>query len=43
MKAILATGVFGTIVIAVLTETMNLVLTFSALQHAASYNSWMAL
>lgn len=43
MKAILATGVFGTIAIAVMTEAMNVVLTFSALHHAASYNTWMAL
>ncbi len=43
MKAILATGVLGAIAIAVMTEVMNVVVTFSALQHAASYNSWMAM
>ncbi len=43
MRAVLATGVFGAIAIAVMTEVMNVVVTFSALQHAASYNSWMAL
>ncbi len=43
MKAILATGVFGAIAIAVMTEVMSLAVTFSALQHAATYNSWMAL
>ncbi len=43
MKAILATGVLGAVAIAVMTEVMNVVVTFSALQHAASYNSWMAM
>jgi len=43
MRAVIATGVFGTIVIALLTEIMNVVMTFSALQHVASYNAWMAM
>lgn len=43
MKAILATGVFGAIAIALCTEVMNIAVTFSAMQHAASYNSWMAI
>ncbi|WP_363350797.1 hypothetical protein [Methylocystis echinoides] len=43
MKAILATGLFGAVAIAVMTEVMNVVVTFTALQHAASYNSWMSM
>lgn len=43
MKAIFATSVFGAIAIAFMTEVMNVVVTFSALEHAASYNSWMSL
>ena len=41
MRAILATGVFGAIVIAVMTEVMNVVMTFSALEQVAAYNAWM--
>lgn len=43
MKALLATGIFGAIAIVVLTEIMSIAVTASAMQHAASYNSWMAL
>lgn len=43
MKAVFATGVFGAIAIALMTEVMNVIVTTSALQHAASYNSWMAM
>lgn len=43
MKTILAGGVFGTIAIALLTEVMNIALTFSAMEHAATYNAWMSM
>lgn len=43
MKAIIATGLLGAIAIAVMTELMSVVVTFSAMQHVASYNSWMAM
>jgi hypothetical protein len=43
MKAVFATGVVGALAIAVFTEIMNVVVTFSVLHHAASYNSWMAM
>jgi hypothetical protein len=43
MKAVFATGVVGAIAIALFTEVMNIVVTFSFLHHAASYNSWMAM
>jgi hypothetical protein len=43
MRAILATSVFTAIVIALFTEVMNVVVTASAMQHVASYNSWMAM
>ena len=43
MKTVVATGVFGAVAIAVMTEIMSVVMTFSAMQHVASYNSWMAM
>ncbi|WP_016921053.1 hypothetical protein [Methylocystis parvus] len=43
MKAVFATGVLGAIAIALFTEIMNVVVTASAMQHVASYNSWMTL
>jgi hypothetical protein len=43
MKAVLATGVFGAVAIALLAEVMNIIVAAGAMQHVASYNSWMAL
>jgi hypothetical protein len=43
MKALLATGLFGALAIAVMTEVISVAVTAGALQHAATYNSWMAL
>ncbi|WP_424360693.1 hypothetical protein [Methylocystis parvus] len=43
MRAILATSVLTAIVIALFTEVMNVAVTASAMQHVASYNSWMAM
>lgn len=43
MKALIATGLFGAITIAVMTEVISIAVTAGALQHAAAYNSWMAL
>lgn len=43
MKAVLATGVMGAVAIALFSEVIDVVLTFSVLRHAASYNSWMAM
>ena len=43
MKAVFATGVAGAVAIALFSEVINVVLTFSVLSHAASYNSWMAM
>ncbi|MGJ0507948.1 MAG: hypothetical protein ACR652_12680 [Methylocystis sp.] len=43
MKAVVATGLFGAVAIAVLTEIMSVVMTLSAMHHVASYNSWMTM
>jgi hypothetical protein len=43
MRAILATAVLTVIAIALFTEVMNVVVTTRALQHVASYNSWMSM
>ncbi len=43
MKAVFATCVFGAIAIALMTEVMNVAVTLSVMQHAAAYNSWMAM
>ncbi len=43
MKAMLATGVFGALVIALLAEVMNVVETFSVMHHVATYNAWMTI
>jgi hypothetical protein len=43
MRAILATAVLTVIAIALFTEVMNVVVTTRAMQHVASYNSWMAM
>jgi hypothetical protein len=43
MKTVFATGVFGAVAIAVMTEIMSVVMTLSAMHHVASYNSWMAM
>ena len=42
-QTILRAGILGAIAIALFTEIMNVVVTFSVLHHAASYNSWMAM
>jgi len=43
MKAVFATGVAGAIAIALFSEVINVVVTFSVMNHAASYNAWMAM
>lgn len=43
MKTILALGVFGSIVVAMLTEALNIVMTFRAMEHVASYNAWLTM
>lgn len=43
MKAVLATGAAGALAIALFSEVINVVVTFSVLNHAATYNAWMAM
>lgn len=43
MKAVLATGIAGAVAIALFSEVINVVVTFSVLSHVSSYNSWMAM
>lgn len=43
MKAFFGLGVFGGVAVALLTEVLNVVMTFGALEHVASYNAWMTM
>ncbi|KAF2990026.1 hypothetical protein MJC1_02943 [Methylocystis sp. MJC1] len=43
MRAIIATTVFSAVAIALLVEVMTVAVTLGAMQHVASYHSWMTL